>query len=539
MDCSNSKYPKFSMAVNAVMEAIQADDDDAVETAIQQLCTAQDEEMSLGVSDPEGVLLQFRAISGAVENHLRKGDTLSASMCLAELLDIYDDMFERLSFTLEEIWPIEKLIRETAKHVRRTLKKSLKEEQPEQNETIKEEQSKYEKTIGPCALCREKEALCTGSHLAPHFLIQSFLSYNNSTVRDTEVVNETTMAGYKKIRKWGRRVPEDAIDKTFGDVPTEEKVTIKPSSVTRDYVFCKDCERRFGYIETAYANSFRKYKSCENALLAYIFWLGVFWRLSIGKMALQLSAKDEKAIGEILHCHMTHDDKGVKNMVVDGDMGCYGYRVYHCNDTKGELSGVIGMHTDQSPYWLLLGDFVVVLYSNKEKVSRDGFINDFENGEQWQEIPFIDYWKMKQKILDANAAYENSHMGDGLEKIVDVVKGDHLEYLPSFLRPFAEEMSIDEIKGRTLYQMNIPGSIEKVIALIERHPEADTVEKRQALVKNELGYTSEEMQEMFDYWDKHAKIRRIQMVNKKIKKTARTTKSRAKKKRRMRKRKKS
>jgi len=527
------------MAVNAVMEAIQADDDDAVETAIQQLCTAQDEEMSLGVSDPEGVLLQFRAISGAVENHLRKGDTLSASMCLAELLDIYDDMFERLSFTLEEIWPIEKLIRETAKHVRRTLKKSLKEEQPEQNETIKEEQSKYEKTIGPCALCREKEALCTGSHLAPHFLIQSFLSYNNSTVRDTEVVNETTMAGYKKIRKWGRRVPEDAIDKTFGDVPTEEKVTIKPSSVTRDYVFCKDCERRFGYIETAYANSFRKYKSCENALLAYIFWLGVFWRLSIGKMALQLSAKDEKAIGEILHCHMTHDDKGVKNMVVDGDMGCYGYRVYHCNDTKGELSGVIGMHTDQSPYWLLLGDFVVVLYSNKEKVSRDGFINDFENGEQWQEIPFIDYWKMKQKILDANAAYENSHMGDGLEKIVDVVKGDHLEYLPSFLRPFAEEMSIDEIKGRTLYQMNIPGSIEKVIALIERHPEADTVEKRQALVKNELGYTSEEMQEMFDYWDKHAKIRRIQMVNKKIKKTARTTKSRAKKKRRMRKRKKS
>ena len=251
------------------MSAIKADDDKAVESAIAQLYAAQDEEMSQGASDPEGVLLSFRGAIGGIENHLRTGEILSASVLFMELTDQFDDMCANSPFTLEEIWPIEKLMREIAKHVRSAIKKSLPEElkdQAKENAQRREEQPKLEQPIGPCALCREKEALCKGSHLAPHLLIQSFLSYNGSTSRDMEVVNETTMAGLQKERKWGRAVPEDAIDETFGEVPIEEKVTIKPSAVTRDYVFCKDCEKRFGYIETSYATSFRKHTPCNNSL---------------------------------------------------------------------------------------------------------------------------------------------------------------------------------------------------------------------------------------------------------------------------------
>ena len=352
-----SKYPKYTAAVEAVLSAIKADDDKAVESAIQQLYAAQDEEMSQGASDTEGVLLQFHGAIGGIENHLRTGDLLSASMLFMELSGNFDDMCAKSSFTLEEIWSIEKLMKETAKHVRNAIKKSLstelKEVQPKENIKERSEQLNPEKSNGSCALCEEERELCTGSHLAPHLLIQSFLSYNGSTSRDTEVVNETTMAGIQKERKWGRAVPEKAIDDTFGEVPIEEKVTIKPSAVTRDYVFCKDCENRFGHIETAYATSFRKHKPCNNSLLAYLFWLGVFWRLSVGKMALQLSAKDEKFIGALLNRLMPYDAKDVKNLTVSGHMGHYGYCVYHCCETKGELSGVIGTHTNQSPYWLL------------------------------------------------------------------------------------------------------------------------------------------------------------------------------------------
>lgn len=520
---SQTKYPKYKAAVEAVMSAIKADDDKAVESAIEQLYAAQDEEMSQGTSDPEGALLTFRGAIGGIENHLRTDDLLSATVLFMELKDQFDDMCANSPFTFEEIWPIEKLMMETAKHVRSAIKKSLPEEKKGKAKEYALKQDKepmQEKPIGPCALCREKEALCKGSHLAPHLLIQSFLSYNGSTGRDTEVVNETTMAGLQKERKWGRAVPEEFIDDTFGEVSNEEKTTIKSSAVTRDYVLCKDCEKRFGYIETAYATSFRKHTPCNNSLLAYVFWLGVFWRLSVGKMALQLNAKDEKFIGELLHRLMPHDAKDVKNMEANGSMGRYGYCVYHCANTKGELSGVIGMHTDQSPYWLLLGEYVVVLYSNKDKALRDGFVNDFKNGEQWQEISFIEYWKMKQRILDINAAYENRHMGEEREKNVDVIKGDHVDDLPSFLFDSdAEEVSYSDLKGQTLYQLKVPGSIMKIMLLTEQHPEADTPEKRHALIETELGYTSEEMQEMYNYWDEHTKIRRIQAVSRQVKKS--------------------
>lgn len=532
MSVSPTKYPKYKAAVEAVMSAIKADDDSAVESAIKQLYAAQDEEMSQGATDPEGVLLQFRGAIGGIENHLRTGDLLSASVLFMELLENYDEMCAQSSFTLEEIWPIEKLMKETRGHIRGAFKKTSPTD-PKESAPQEPEHQKQERPIGLCALCREKDALCKGSHLAPHLLIQSFLSYNGSTSRDTEVVNETTMAGLHKERKWGRAVPEEAIDETFGEVPPEEKFTIKPSAVTRDYVFCKDCENRFGYIETAYAASFRKQMPCDNGLLAYVFWLGVFWRLSIGKMALQLNAKDEKFIGDLLHRLMPRDAKDVKNMVASDLMGRYGYRVYHCANTKGELSGVIGMHTDQSPYWLLLGEHVVVLYSNKDKVLNDGPINDFEHGEQWQEIPFIEYWRMKQRILDTNATYENRHMGEQREKIVDVIKGDHVDNLPSFLfDPDAEEISCDDLKGQSRYCLKIPGSIIKMMTLTEQHPEADTPEKRHALIEKELGYTREEMQEMFDYWDNHAKIRRVKAVSREVKKSCQEKARKDKRKRR-------
>ena len=107
------------------MFAIKADDDKAVETAIEQLYAAQDEEMSQGVSDPEGVLLNFRGAIGGIENHLRTGDILSASILFMDLTDLFDDMCANSPFTLEEIWPIEKLMRETARHVRSEIKQSF------------------------------------------------------------------------------------------------------------------------------------------------------------------------------------------------------------------------------------------------------------------------------------------------------------------------------------------------------------------------------------------------------------------------------
>ena len=517
-----TKYPKYKNAVEAVWLAIKQNDGTAVDKAIQQLYSAQEEEMPKGCSDAEGVFLQFSGMAAAIDNHLRQGDHFSARFHFVELQRHYEEMCAMSPFTDEEIYPIKQLLRQTAEHLKSVLLHELHSEDnvyshPNQEKIIKKKECRK---IGSCSLCKEQDAICTGSHLAPHFLIQPFLSYNGTSQRDTEVINETIMAGYQKERKWGRSVPEDKIDEIFGIVPTDEKETIKKSAVTRDYLFCNFCEKRFGYIETAYSESFRKKQPCTNGTLAYVFWLGVFWRLSVGKMAIQLNKKDEETIGQLLNQVMPYDIKSAKKMVIPEGVKTYSYSIYHCSNTKGELSGVIGMHSDNAPYWLLLGDFVAILYNKEEQTIIGHVINDYHHEEQWQEISFIDYWKMKQRILDANAAYEIRHMGDDKEKIVDIVKGDHIEKMPSLLfGSNVQELTTDEIKGHTNYQLKIPGSLCKIMTLCEQHPEISLPEERIAFIEKELGYTYEEVQEMFDYWNEHIKIHQVRNVSKKVKRS--------------------
>jgi len=508
-----SRYPQFKSAAEEFLAAVRSRKDSAaIEAALERMMEAQESEMGGGVSDAEGVYLQMLAATGCIENHLLRGDRFSAAMQLMRLTGEYDDICRYSSLSPDEIRRIRELILRTCRLVKgEKPPESKKESVPTRREAV----------IGPCALCGEKEATCTGSHLAPHFLIQTFLSYNGGNSRDTEVINETAMAGWRKERKWGRAVPEDAIDETFGYIPDAEKEVVKPSAVTRDYLLCPACEKRFGLLETAYAESFRKHQPCPNGLMAYLFWLGVFWRLSVGKMALRLNKKDERQIGEMLHRTMPYDADGLKRLSPAEDMGPYSYQVFHCANTKGELSGVIGMHSGQSPYRLLLGDYLVVLYARPSEVKKGAQTNRLDRPEQWQEIPFLTYWKRKQQILDSTTAYESRRLGVEEEKILDVVKGDHLKEPPPFVDGDAQEASYDDIKGHTYYQFKIPGSLQKVMTLIQQHPELDTPEKRFQLIEKELGYTQLEVQEMAQYWSAHVRILKLNGKPKRRKKKKR------------------
>lgn len=490
------RYPKFQAAVDAFIAAIDRDDDAAVDNAMSKVVEAQKEEMPDGVSDAEGVYLQFLATTACIRNHLRLGDRLSAIIYLTQLSMEYEDMCYRSSLAPDEKRNIRDMFLQTVALV--------KGETPEEPEEVEEEAM----PIGKCALCGQKEATCTGSHMAPHFLIQPFLSYDGASARDTEVINETKMVGLHKERKWGRAVPADTIDDTFGYVPEPEKLTVKDPALTRDNVFCPDCEKHFSLIEAAYAPYFRKHQPCPDGAIAYLFWLGVFWRLSVGKMALRLSKGDENAIGAILQRFMPYDTEGMKNLKADNNLGQYCYSINYCSDIKGELSGVIGMHVGHPPYHLLIGNYLITLFG--KRVQAAGIINDYNGPEQWKEIPFIEYWKGKQKILDANAAYDSKHLWEEEKQYTDLVKGDHLEKLPSvFPGPAAEEIRYEEIKGKTYYGFKIPGSLQKIIQLTEDHPELDTPEKRFEKIKEELGYTIDEVQEMFDYWHRHQRINKL------------------------------
>lgn len=519
-------YPLYKSALDALQLALKREDVQAADDAIQQLFKAQDAETAQGTSDLEGTYLQFKGMGLAVEYHLLKQDHMSAVYHFMNMMECFQEMKDDAPFS-EDVQTIESLVIKTARRLKSKVKVD-DENNNDDNPTVDSGIAPQEpSSIGPCRLCKEQDASCVGSHLAPHFLIQPYLSYDGLRKRDTEVVNETAMAGLKKERKWGRSVPASQIDEVFGNVPEEEKESVKPSAITRDHLFCNTCEKRFGFIESAYSESFKQNKACTDGLLAYVFWLGVFWRLSEGNMAVKLRKEDQERIGELLHILMPFDKKDLVHMKAVEGLGGFAYSVFHCSEVKGELSGVIGVHDAKPPYRLLLGDFVVVLYNDRSQIAEGVVANFGDRPEQWQEIPFIEYWKMKQQILDANWKWELDYMGDGKEKYVDVVKGDHVEELPAVFGLAEKEMTWKDIGEGKEYLLKIPGSLQKFLLLCENHPEADTAEKRMELIKQELGYTQGEVEEMWSYWNEHVKP---MILRKEGKKVSRAKKKAAKKK---------
>lgn len=513
-----SKYPKCREAINALQEALKQKNNEDVEKSIQQLFVAHDEEMANGTSDSEGIFLQFKGIACSIEYHLYEMDIVSAIFYFDEMKEMFNEVQEKAFLSDHELSTIRGILIKTSRSINYFINDQLEINKKQNNAYCKK---KLKKSISSkdnlplmtsaiskktCILCSINEANCTGSHLAPHFLIQPFLSYDGSNKRDTEVVNETRVAGFQKERKWGRAVLPEDIDKIFGYIPEEEKESIHNASLTRDYLFCSQCEKRFGIIESEYAKYYRKNLPCSNGHLAYVFWLGVFWRLSKADMAIKLNPIDETKIGVILQRLMPIDNQHVDSLSEEVSGNEYWYSIRYCVDTKGELSGIIGIHKPTSPYLLLIGNYVIELYNQRSQIPPGIIINDYTKSEQWQKISFIEYWKLKQKILDENYKYEFKHIYERKNKSIDIIKGDYFEGMPAIFGDDCHELKEEEIGEKKMYSLKIPGSIIKIIQLIENHPEADTQEKLDELIQKELRYSREEVQEMINYWNEHQTI---------------------------------
>lgn len=364
--------------------------------------------------------------------------------------------------------------------------------------------NKREQTSHSCLLCGKLPATAKGSHLAPNFLIQSFLSYDGSIRRDREVVVETVLGSLAKDRKWGRNVKPEDIDKVFGVVPDKEKSNIKASAVTRDDLLCPQCEKRFSFIESKYSDYYNKRKETVSPEVSYLFWLGVFWRLHIAGWCIRLSDDDAYSIRKILDECMPNTQKDVDTLKANRTWGKFCYTLRHCSDTKSELLGLVGNHANRSPYKLLCGEYEITLYADHES-AKDGYpINDYKSDEQCAEIKFIDFWKFKVDVLGEVEDKEFSSLNKNpLGKLLDLCKGDNGG--ENFkLAPYgAQELNNNNMASHVgSYAYVIPGSINKFMNYKASHP-FDSQEKFWEGVQKTYGYTKEELQEMVGYWEDH------------------------------------
>lgn len=190
-----------------------------------------------------------------------------------------------------------------------------------------------------CTLCKTNTANKKGSHIIPHFLIQSIFSMDDRNSRYREAI---LTVGLSENIHIGRELNIDKIEEIFGRQMNDEDIQNNPPNpFVRDYIYCNECENKFGVIESVYAQStqtqFPKFGNWQSSLaphLTHIFWISVLWRLSSAKFGFAFPNDMEEKLRRILVNTLALNQKNIpdKGYYIE-QLQNYGYYLMRFHDS--------------------------------------------------------------------------------------------------------------------------------------------------------------------------------------------------------------
>ncbi len=216
-----------------------------------------------------------------------------------------------------------------------------------------------------CCLCRIRPANKTGSHMVPNFLSHPTFSWDGKGKRFHEALNHHFLNELEKnCTFYGREVPDWRFAKGEGkEVITEEDIEKNVNQLEFDNEFCSECESRFGLLESAYSQYYNGQKKKINSRLAYLFWLSVLWRMSMGSMSIFMDMKDELSLRKLLNDNILGSTKEIENS--EDDLGDWKYAIFRAEGLKEGDKGILGYRKECSPYVVMYNDLVMVFYHCK------------------------------------------------------------------------------------------------------------------------------------------------------------------------------
>lgn len=165
-----------------------------------------------------------------------------------------------------------------------------------------------------CCLCRVLPANKTGSHMVPNFLAHPTFSWDGEGKRFHEALNHHFMnEPDKNCQFYGREVPDWRFAQGEGKKEvTEEDIEKNVNQLEYDNEFCSRCEDRFGVLESAYSIFYSGQQKTIHPRVAYLFWLSVLWRMSMGSMSIFMDMHDELALRKLLDENMLDNAKDIE-----------------------------------------------------------------------------------------------------------------------------------------------------------------------------------------------------------------------------------
>ena len=262
-----------------------------------------------------------------------------------------------------------------------------------------------------CCLCRVMPANKTGSHMVPNFLAHPTFSWDGKGKRFHEALNHDFInAQERNCQFYGREVPDwrFALGEGKKDV-TEEDIKQNVNQLEYDNEFCSYCENRFGVLEMAYSQFYNGRQKKIHPRVAYLFWLSVLWRMSMGSMSVFMDMHEELALHKLLNDNMLNTVKEMEES--DTDLTDWRYAMYKADNLRDGDKGILGYRKGCSPYVVMYNDLVMVFYHHNPtdeeltigpiSVQRE-MLNDWHSEEKSLKVNRRWFWDVRDWIDESS-----------------------------------------------------------------------------------------------------------------------------------------
>ena len=298
-----------------------------------------------------------------------------------------------------------------------------------------------------CCLCRKLPANKTGSHMVPNFLAHPTFSWDGKGKRFHEALNHDFInAPEKNCQFYGRDVPEWRFAKGEGkEHITDEDIENNINQLEFDNELCARCENRFGVLESAYSQFYNGQQKKIHPRVAYLFWLSVLWRMSMGSMGFIMDFNDELSLRELLDENILDSAKDIAKS--DTDLGEWQYAIFRTEGLQEGDKGIFGYRTDFSPYVVAYNDLVMVFFHNVPTdaelsigpiiVNRDD-LNNWHTSEKSVVVDRAWFWDVRDWFVETSYDFYDPMREKALITLREKERSEG--------RVFSDKMKADAVK---------------------------------------------------------------------------------------------
>lgn len=262
-----------------------------------------------------------------------------------------------------------------------------------------------------CCLCRTMPANKTGSHMVPNFLAHPTFSWDGKGKRFHEALNHDFLnASERNCQFYGREVPDWRFAQGEGKKEvSEEDIEKNVNQLEYDNEFCSRCEERFGVLESAYSKFYSGQQKTIHPRVAYLFWLSVLWRMSMGSMSIFMDMNDELSLRKLLDDNILDSTKEMEDNTTD--LSEWKYAIFRASGLRVGDKGILGYRKECSPYVVMYNDLVMVFFHKNPtdaeltigpiNIQRE-MLNDWHSAEKATSVDRRWFWNVRDWFVESS-----------------------------------------------------------------------------------------------------------------------------------------